>query len=132
MCVQIDTIIEKTKPDIVVFEGVNLRTSVRTLITLAQIQGCIMQSCFLKNIEFTEYAPVSWRKIIGITQNNKIQRKELKEQAIAFVRDGYKINVGEDCAEAICLGLAHLKKNDLLPDLNDLKRSKKNKENINE
>ena len=40
MCLEINKIISKVKPDLVIFEDVNLRTSVKTLIMLAQIQGC--------------------------------------------------------------------------------------------
>ena len=130
MCVEIDTIITKVKPDLVIFEDVNLRNSVKTLIMLAQIQGCIMQSCHLKNIPFVKYAPATWRRIVGIQQSNKTERENLKEQAIAFVRNSYGIKVGDDCSEAICEGLAHLKNEGLLPELTDLKRSsKKNEEN---
>lgn len=130
MCLEINTIISRVKPDLVIFEDVNLRTSVKTLIMLAQIQGCIMQSCFLKGIDFVIYAPATWRRIVGIKQSNKIERKNLKDQAIAFVRTGYGIKVGDDCAEAICEGLAHLKNEGLLPELTDLKRSSKNKEKL--
>ena len=132
MCLEINTIIDKVKPDIVIFEDVNLRTSPKTLIMLAQIQGCIMMSCFLSGIKFAKYAPATWRRIIGITQNNKTKRANLKEQAMAFVRAGYGINVGDDCAEAICIGLAHLKNENLLPDFENLKRSKKNSKESND
>lgn len=132
MCLEIDTIISRVKPDVVVFEDVNLRTSIKTLIMLAQIQGCIMQSCYLKGIPFVIYAPATWRRIVGIKQNNKTERENLKEQAIAFVRDSYGIRVGDDCAESITLALAHLKNEGFLPELTNLKRSsKKNKENFN-
>jgi len=127
MCLEINTIIERIAPDVVVFEDVNLRTSVKTLIMLARIQGCIMQSCFLHNTPFVIYSPVTWRKIVGINQGNKIERKELKEQAIAFVRNGYGIKVGDDCSEAICEGLAYLKEQKLLPELTNLKRSSRKK-----
>ena len=129
MCLEMDTIISKVKPDIVIFEDVNLRTSVKTLIMLAQIQGCIMQSCYLKDIDFVIYAPATWRRIVGIKQSNKTERNNLKQQAIAFVRAGYGIKVGNDCAEAISIGLAHLKNEGLLPELKDLKRSSNKKEN---
>lgn len=131
MCSEIDTIIDRVDPDVVVFEDVNLRTSVKTLIMLARIQGCIMQSCFLHNIPFVIYSPVTWRKIVGINQSNRIERKELKEQAIAFVKNSYGIKVGDDCSEAICEGLAYLKEHNYLPELTNLKRSSRKKENLN-
>lgn len=135
MCNQINTIIAKTKPDLVIFEDVSLRTSVKTLIILSRIQGCIMQDCYDKNLDFIIYAPTQWRKILEIAQSNKIKRPELKKQAIAFVKNSYGITVGDDCAEAICIGLAHLKKNGILPNLNDIKENldgEKNKQkNIN-
>lgn len=117
MCKDIDAMISKMKPALVVFEDVSLRTSVKTLIILARIQGCIMQSCYTRGIQFMIYAPTTWRRICEFSQNNKIQRKELKEQAIAFVKNGFGIRVGDDCAEAICIGLAHLKSSGELPEL---------------
>ena len=73
------------------------------------------------------YLPTKWRSIIGIKQGKGEGRKraDLKEQAIAFVREAYEINIGDDCAESITIGLAYLKENELLPSLDNLKRSRK-------
>ncbi len=127
MIKQIEVIIKKISPDIIVIEDVNLRTSVKVLIQLSRLQGAIIAFCLENNIEYYIYAPAQWRKILGFTQGQSVKRSELKEQAIAFVRNGYGINVGDDCAESLCIGLAYLKDNDLLPDINNLHRSRKNK-----
>lgn len=124
MCRRINALLDKVHPDIVIFEDVSLRTSVKTLIMLSRLQGCIMQSCYERNIPFHVYAATSWRKLIGMKQGSK-KRKELKEDAMSLVRSSYGINIGDDCAESICMGLAYLKENDMLPDLEQLRKNKR-------
>lgn len=108
MCLQLDSLIQKIMPDIVIFEDVSLRASIKTLIDLSRLQGAIIQSCANRDINYVIYPATQWRRMVGITQNSKIKRNELKEQAIEMVRNGYGITVGDDCAEAICIGLAYL------------------------
>lgn len=116
MSQKINTIIEKSRADIVVFEDVNQRNNIKTLITLSHLQGMIMYSCYMYNKEFVIYSPSTWRRIIGIQQGSKVKRESLKEQAIAFVRQAYGIAVGDDIAESICIGLAYLKDHNMLTD----------------
>ena len=112
----IQVIMDKWKPDIVVFEGVALKDSVQRLIHLAQVQGCIMGMCFDRKIPYRIYQPTLWRKILEFEQRNEMSRRELKEQAVAFVKSAYGISVGDDTAEAICIALAYLKDSGMLPD----------------
>lgn len=128
MCEKIREIVQKTKPDVVLIEDISLRkNNVKTLLSLARLQGAILEVCYIYNSELFIYAPTSWRKIIGLTQSNKAgARQDLKEQAIAFVYDKYKIRVGDDCAEAITIGLAHLKETGIIQDLEKIKENNKN------
>lgn len=116
MGLKIKTIIERSKADIIIFEDVSQRNNVKTLITLSRLQGMIMQSCYELEKDFTIYAPSTWRRLVGIEQGSRVKRESLKEQAIAFVRNAYGINVGDDVAESICIGLAYLKDHDILTD----------------
>lgn len=99
------------KPDIVVFEDVSLQTNVSTLLLLAQVQGVIMQSCIINSIPYKLYKSTSWRKIHGFTQGQHIVRKQLKQQAVDFVKNKYDIDVKDDIADAICIGEAYIKEN---------------------
>ena len=127
MMTLINNLIVKIHPHKVIFEDVQLQGSPQTLILLARIQGAIINCCTANGIPYKMYLPTKWRSIIGIKQGKGEGRKraDLKEQAIAFVREAYEINIGDDCAESITIGLAYLKENELLPSLDNLKRSRK-------
>ena len=57
--------------------------------------------------------PSSWRAKLGIKNGRGIKRTSLKEADIAFVKDKYNIEVNDDEADAICIGLAeYIKEND--------------------
>lgn len=108
MCQKISNVIRTVRPDHVVFEQVSMQTNASTLITLARIQGAIMQTLYEQDIAFTIYSPSSWRKLLKFTQGCGITRKELKQQALDYVRSNYQIETTEDTAEAICIGSAFL------------------------
>lgn len=107
MCLQINNLIKKYKPSLMVIEKVSLHSSVPVLVSLANLQGCIYQMCFERDIEYLLYAPSTWRRIIGII-GGRLKRDEYKKKAVAFIESSYGITVNDDCAEAICIGLAHL------------------------
>lgn len=125
MLKEIANIVVKTKPDIIVFEDINQRNNIKTLITLARLQGEIMAECYTNNIDFAIYPPSTWRRLIGIQQGSHIKRESLKLQAIAFVERSYGITVGDDVAESICIGLAYLTDHEMLS--NNKKAKYKNK-----
>lgn len=55
--------------------------------------------------------PSSWRSILGIKNGRGIKRTSLKEADIIFVKDKYNIDVNDDEADAICIGLAQYSTN---------------------
>lgn len=113
MLSSIINIINKYKPDIVVFEDVSLQTNVSTLVVLSRIQGCIISECIKNNISYYIYKPTTWRKILNFKQGRGVARKELKQQAIDFIRAKFDItNINDDIAESICIGLAFIIKDD--------------------
>ena len=99
-------LIGEHKPDALVFEGVALQRSAGAVIMLAQIQGGLMGYCYSHNISGMIYKPSVWRKMLGFKQGRNIKRAQLKAQAQKFVKDHYDIEVTEDEADAICIGLA--------------------------
>lgn len=125
MILDIFEIIRAAKPDVVVFENVQLQTSPKVLMMLTQIQGAILGYCLNNNIKWKIYMPTQWRKILGFSQGKDVRRKDLKKQAITFARDSYNINFKEDVAESISIGLAYLKDCEMLPDLENLHRERK-------
>ncbi len=57
-------------------------------------------------IEIEYIYPSSWRAKLGIKNGRGIKRTSLKEADIAFVKNKYNIDVNDDIADAICIGLA--------------------------
>ena len=57
-------------------------------------------------IEIEYIYPSSWRAKLGIKNGRGIKRTSLKEADIAFVKNKYNIDVNDDVADAICIGLA--------------------------
>lgn len=103
--------ITENNVDCVVFEDVSLQGNVSTLIVLAQIQGAIISTCVMNNIEYKVYKSTSWRKIDGFDQRKGIKRPELKQQAKDFVYNKYGLSLKEDMCDAICIGEAYIKEN---------------------
>ena len=113
MCSEIHKLIQDNSPDYVVLEDVALQTNPSTLTTLARLQGAIIQSLLIYKIPYSIYKPSSWRKVLCFSQGRGIARKELKKQAIKYVKDKFDIDAKEDICEAICIGQARLKQNKL-------------------
>jgi len=113
MCNSLHKLIQENSPDYVVLEDVALQSNPSTLTTLARIQGAIIQSSLICKIPYRIYKPSSWRKILCFSQGRGVARKELKKQAIKYVKDKFYIDTKEDICEAICIGQAYIKENNL-------------------
>lgn len=103
--------ITENNVDCVVFEDVSLQGNVSTLIVLAQIQGAIISTCVMNNIDYEVYKSTKWRRIIGFNQGRGVKRAELKQQAKDFVFNKYGLTLKEDMCDAICIGEAYIKEN---------------------
>lgn len=102
-------LIEKESPDVVLIEDVVLMRSPAVMKMLARLQGIIIGYCDAAGIPIEIYFPTAWRKLLDFKQA-KTPRKELKQQAIDLVMQRYGIAVNSDEADAICIALAHFKK----------------------
>lgn len=99
--------IKEFQPSLVVFEDIQNQNSVKTVIHLARLQGCIMLYCASKKIEFKILHPSEWRKQLQFKQGSKVKRDELKQQSRDYVKNILGLSVkSEDENEAICIGVA--------------------------
>lgn len=103
----------KNKPDCVVLEDVAMQSNPATLILLSRLQGAIIGCCRVNRIPFDILKPPTWRKALGFRQGQGIGRRELKKQAKEFVLENYGLKASEDVCEAICIGNAWLKINEI-------------------
>ena len=113
MCNEICIWIKKLKPNMIVFEDVSLQVNVATLRLLAQLQGVIIGCCQLYGIPYVIYKPSQWRKVLKFQQGRGIERKFLKQQSKDYVKQYFSLEVNDDIADAICIGQAYIKSNNI-------------------
>ena len=98
--------IKEYKPDYVIIEDIQNQSSVKTVIHLARLQGCVILYCASKNIPIRIYHPSEWRKTLQFTQGAHVKREELKRQAIEYIQGLSMDIVSEDECEAACINFA--------------------------
>lgn len=64
----------------------------------------------MRDIPYEVFYPTNWRKVLGFKQGSGTKRSELKQQAIDMIYDRYGITATNDEADAICIGMAYIKK----------------------
>lgn len=99
--------IKEYKPDYVIIEDIQNQSSVKTVIHLARLQGCVILYCASKGIKIEILGPSHWRKVLGYEQGSGVKREELKQQSINFVKEhfGFTDKSDDEC-EAACINLA--------------------------
>ena len=87
----------------------NLQTH-RALMWLQAATAFLIHDNYPK-IKIDYIYPSSWRATLNIKNGRGIKRTSLKEADIAFVKEKYNIDVNDDEADAICIGLAQYAQN---------------------
>lgn len=95
-------IIDKRNPKFIVIEQVQFQRNYKTYSQLSQLQGVLFHILFERGKEFTLVEPTKWRAYVGIKGRN---RQEQKASAIQAVYDKYEVEVTDDIADAIGIGL---------------------------
>lgn len=91
--------------DVIGFENVFYSGNPQTLIVLSMLLGVLTNSAHEKRYPQYCFGANEWRSKIGIKPQKRV-RDNFKAMAQAYVRDNFGINVGQDTAEAICIGVA--------------------------
>lgn len=99
-------IIQKYKPEHLILENVQQQSNPSTVIILARLAGMIIGYAEAHNIHTHILLPSQWRKILGYSQGAKVKRQELKQQSINYVKENLGLDLPEDEAEAVCIGIA--------------------------
>ena len=73
-----------------------------TFKVLAMLLGILQELCCEFGIEFEAVAPNVWRKYSGTNSKN---RREEKLLSVAKVKEKFSVNVSDDVAEAILIGM---------------------------
>lgn len=90
------------------FEGIQNQNNNETFKKLAYVQAVIMMWTFFSQIPTKELPPSHWRSILSKKFRVKFgqKRAEQKRNAQKLVYDKMGIEVEEDVADAICIGIA--------------------------
>lgn len=91
--------------------GVSNTKTHRALMWLQAATAFLIHDKY-SHIEIEYIYPSSWRANLGIKNGRGIKRTTLKEQDIQYVKDKYNIEVNDDEADAICIGLSRYVKED--------------------
>lgn len=95
-------LIDNVNPDYIVFENVQFQNNYGTFQQLSQLQGVIMAYLFKINIGFTIIEPTAWKSCCKIKGR---KREEQKANTIIYVKEKYGIDVTEDEADSIGIGV---------------------------
>lgn len=113
MSKQLLSVLECQNPDIIYIEDTVVPRNVQTQRFLTRLQGVIYAYSIFHDCEFNTIRPTEWRKYVGINQGRK-KRGQLKEEAIKLVKEKFNLEVNDDEAEAVLIGLAVINKFDIL------------------
>lgn len=109
MCLSIIELLKKYNPNIIVIEKLNVGRNMVATRCLSKIIGAVYcYSILNKDVFYYEIQPSQWRSQIGI-QSSKRKREEYKQLSIQFVKDNFNINVTDDEADAICVGVGYIR-----------------------
>lgn len=101
--------LEKYAPTIVSIEDTYCGGNAASMKKLTRLQGVVLGWCLCNKTDFNLYLPSSWRKEFGNLFKGR-KRNECKTIAIKYVKDNLGIEVNDDEAEAILIGVATVKK----------------------
>jgi len=99
-------LIDSHSPSFIVIEDTQYQNNYKTYQQLSQLQGILMAYFFSINIGFVIVKPSEWKSLCGIKGR---KREEQKMNTIAFVKNKFDIDVSEDIADAIGIGVWSIK-----------------------
>ncbi len=105
MFIGITTSISKHKPDVIYYEDNYQKINPKTTKQLTLVMGATWGYCVQNNIAIEPILPSEWRDTIGINKP-KADRKVYKQRAMDYVKNNFGLDVGDDEADAICIGVA--------------------------
>lgn len=106
MAKEIWKIIKKCNPSHLIMEDTQQQNNVKTVITLARLQGMIIGYAEAHKINVHILLPSQWRKALDYVQGPKVKRAELKKQSIDYIKKNLGLDLSEDECEAIAEGIA--------------------------
>lgn len=109
MIQEINRIITQFNVDYVYIEDVypeDVQHNIQVYKALTYLQGFILHKLDEYNLSYTFFVASEWRAKCGIHTGRGIKRESLKPKDIAFVKNHFGLDVNDDIADAICIGVA--------------------------
>ncbi len=110
---EIRNILNKYKPEKIIVEDIYGGKDLYAFKMLSRFHGAILEYSLTHNAKILYKMPNGWRADLGIPiKKGKVwlKREQLKKMSIQKVKDVFNINVNDDLADAICIGLSELQK----------------------
>ena len=101
--------IGQLNPDVIVIEKDVVFGNMKVIDMLMKIIGAVYGFCLFNGITYYEFAPSEWRKYVKLQAFGR-KRDEFKKASIKYIKDNLNMEVNDDEADAICIGLAYCKK----------------------
>lgn len=98
----IKNLIDEIEPEFVTIEGIQFQRNYSTYSLLSQLQGLIFSILFERDMAFLLVEPTKWKSFCKIKGRKRIEQKA---NTIQMVKDKFNIEVSEDIADAIGIGL---------------------------
>lgn len=99
-------IIKKYKPNYLIIEDTQQQNNVKTVITLARLQGMVIGYAEAHGVKVHILLPSQWRAALSYTQGPKVKRQVLKQQSMDYVKQNFGLELPEDECEALAEGVA--------------------------
>lgn len=112
MMLQIFKRIDQSMADMVVIEDIQNQSNNATFKLLAQLQGAIFGYCAEYEYPIEAVSPSVWRSELHFNLGRSIKRRSLKEQSIHYAATHCGRNLGDDEADATCIGYAWFQMNE--------------------
>jgi Holliday junction resolvasome RuvABC endonuclease subunit len=98
----ISDFLDREKPDIVGFEGVQFQNNYSVYQVLSEMRGVLATALIERDVAFVDIMPTEWKSFCKIHGK---KREEQKQNTIRMVLEKFNIEVSEDVADSIGLGL---------------------------
>lgn len=111
---KISAIYQKYKPTHIIMEDIlpsDVGNNQKIYKALIYLQAAIVLMFHKNKATVDFYVASHWRSICGIKTGRGVKRDTLKQASIKLVKTTYNIDVNDDIADAICMGIAYIKQN---------------------
>ena len=105
---EINTILDKCKPDVVAIEKLYFQNNQKTAIDVAQARGVILLAVRLKNVPIYEYTPLQVKT--AVTGYGKAKKPQVMEMTRRLLKLE-KVPKPDDTADALAVALCHIQAN---------------------